>query len=372
MIVYVKELEGVLTVKALEGVCKDNVELRCFVSGANVNPEDFVVVSKKDSLEDIDFEQNQVIIFEDVIEKLLANVFQEYQYNSDYYYLKNAMAAAKRPSVNTLITGSSYGLFGIDEEMLPNAVNLSLASQDLFYSIKEIYEICENNPHIENVVLCCSYYYLFSDLSKSQNKNELLRISKVYNPLFKDVHNALLLPPKEVRLLDGCIFDTNKIIDDYSMGKYRQHYFNKNRPRENFALRCWEDQSKNWIQLTEEEKEFAAKERTASHNKNQKRKITLCENTRLFQELMAFCSNRDINMVLVVTPASKYYIENMWSEFKDIFYDTINEMDGVIHLLDLYGDSRYADEDFIDTDHLSESGARKMTSDIRSILQNIN
>lgn len=369
MVVYVKE--DVLSIEKIKHFVRENVILRSYKNGVKLKAEDFLMISRQRKTNDFEVEQKQILIYEDLFEQVLESVIKECNYNFDYYYLKNAILKAEKTAINTVVTGSSYGLFGIEESMLSNAVNLSLASQDLYYSIKGIEAVCNVNSHIKNIVLCCSHYYLFSDLSKSRNSDSIQRMSKVYVPLFGDAHNAFIVPPKSNFLVQSCLFDVQKIMDVYSISQYEEHYFNFNRVRENFALRLWSDKAKNWNQLEDYEKEAAARERALLHNRNKKRDISLSENINMLNELSIFCNQKGINLIIVVAPASKYYVENIWPGFQEIFYETLENIDGVVHLLDLYTDEGFVEEDYIDMDHLSDLGARKVTENILSVLQTI-
>lgn len=48
------------------------------------------------------------------------------------------MQEAKKDNIDTIISGSSYGLHGMDRSQLTTGVDLSLLSQDLHYSVKGI------------------------------------------------------------------------------------------------------------------------------------------------------------------------------------------------------------------------------------------
>lgn len=372
MTVYVKELEGILTKGKVLPWIKRTLSVKVLVSTDQIKIGDIVIVSKSDSWEELETLHVTVIVFEETIEKIKGNVIREIFYNYDYYYLKSALEHAKQSYVNTIITGSSYGLFGIDAGMLEKEVNLSLFSQDLYYSLKGIQEVCEENENINNIVLCCSYYYFCSDLSKTTNQNEILRVSKVYNPIFRDLHNCMLLPPKENVLYESNLFDIKGILNEVVKGEYAMKYFYEGRERDKFQTKVWSDKSKHWGQLNEEERKQAGKERALQHNKNLNRKLSLIENTRLLDELLLFCKEKEINLVLVVTPASKYYREHLLAEYKEVFYNTLDNVDGIIHLIDLYEDELFEDEDFNDMDHLGKLGAEKMTNIILNILQELN
>ena len=368
MIVYVKELKNVLLINNIKNFVKNNVELRVYNSEVVLGCSDYILVSQQDINALMEDTRDQIIVYEVAFNKVIESVFKEYQNNWEHYFYKNAINKAKDNATRTIITGSSYGLLGVDESMLDEAVNLSLTSQDLYYSIRTIYEVCESNVNIENIVLCCSYYYLYSDMSRSQNVDSQMRVAKIYNPLFGDVHNAVVVPMTTNFLVDSCIFDVERIMNLYAEGEYRKHYFNAKRPRKNFALRLWTDKGKDWNQLTDEERTIAAMERARLHNKNQKHQITYYENFELLKGLVAYCEERKINLVVLIAPVTNLYADNMWEGYQEVFYKTLNDIDGVVHLLDLYQDDRYTDDDFIDTDHLSDSGAKKMTVDVLNLL----
>lgn len=371
MIVYVKELENVLQIENIKNFMRNTIELKKYDSKVALGIKDILLVSQQDEIEAMKELQEQIVVYEDIFNRIIQSVFKEYQYNGDYYYYKNAIKKAKEHTTDTLITGSSYGLLGINETMLESAVNLSLTSQDLYYSTQTIYDVCAVNSHVKNIILCCSYYYLYSDLSKSQNPDSQARLAKIYNPIFHDAHNAVVVPPNTNTLVGSCIFDVEQIMEIYSEGEYRKCYFNSSRPRRNFALRLWEHKAKDWIQLTDAERAFAAKERTRLHNKNQRYQKTYAENVELIEELSRFCEKKHINLIVVIAPASRVYRDGMWQGFREVFYETMSSIEGTIHLIDLYEDPRYISEDFIDTDHLSDSGAIKMTEDIISVLNDI-
>ena len=213
---------------------------------------------------------------------------------------------------------------------------------------------------------------IFSQIyQKAKDPNEIMRISMVYYPLYQDIHNCMLMPAKQNILLKSKIFDIQNILNIYSSVEYAKYYFNQDRPREKFATRLWTDKSKNWNQLTEDGKNEAGKERALRHNKQIKRKTSFNENIKLFNKLAIFCEEREINLVVVVTPASKYYRDNLCLEYKEIFYNVLESTDGVIHLLDLFDEESYLDEDFNDMDHLGDKGAYKMTNTVLDILHEL-
>lgn len=359
MTVWVKEVPGVLTAEQLVPLLNADVELKIFQESEDIKYNDVVIVSDRDK-EGQELPCN-VIAYENVVHDIATSIYREIDCKRNYYYLLNAISKARLPFIDTVITGSSYGLHGIDENMLTHEVNTSLPSQDLYYSLKTVYKLWKDNPNIKNVVLCYGYYIFYSDLSMAQNSLEQQRISIVYEPIFNDVHNAVLLPPNPSVLPQSRIFDVQKCADAFIGAESVKPYFGKNNPRSQYAVRLWQDSSKDWAQLNEEEKEEAGKNRAIRHNGSIKHVNTLRENIILFREFVTFCMQKQIQMLMVVTPASKYYGMYLDPLYKETYYDVLNEMEGTINLLDLFTDESFYDEDFLDMDHLNAKGAKKMT-----------
>lgn len=370
MIIYVKECSAI-NVNTIIPWFSKTITIRPLTSIDHITINDVLVISNTDNSIHNDLSNYNTLIYEEFSEKLSLNIIQEFQNNHDYYYLKDALSDSIRPNISTLISGSSYGAFGIDASLLNNAVNLSSISQDLYYSLKLIYSACETNPNIKNIVLCMGYYYFFSDLSKAQNPKEIQRISKVYNPLFNDIHNCVLLPPKQNILYESKIFDIQTVLNAYTQSEYIKGFFHQNRPRKNYALKEWDNKNKDWCELSTIEKKEAGRRRATQHNRIIKRESSLQENVYLFNNFLDFCKNKKINLLIVITPSTPYYLNCLLPEYKSTFYDILDQVDGIIHLLDLSDDSSFTDEDFIDTDHLNDKGAQKLTSIILNVLHEL-
>ena len=374
MLVWIKEY-NTLTTQSFSLYAKNEISIKKFISPNLLKYSDILIVSNKDpDISHLDASSCTLVYYEEIYDKLCSNLISEFLYNYDYYFLKNAILHATQPTsnINTLITGSSYGLFGIDATLLSTEENLCLASQDLYYSLKGIYKVCEKNHNINNIVLCCGYYYFYSDQSKTQNKNELLRLSKVYKPFFDDIHNCLILPPKQDFLFYSKIFDTEKILADYSKQEYKKNYFHIHKPRMDMASKEWSDTSQNWLDLSESEKQAACQKRAFLHNKLIKRQLSFTENKILFNQLSTFCTEKNINLIVTATPVTKYYYKYLCPEYRDSFYQVLNDAPGIVHVIDLSTNPFFDDNDFNDSDHLNDEGATKMTSIILNFLQTLN
>lgn len=363
MTVFIKK-HPALNVKLVRNILKTDLSIQTITALDKINVSDVIIMSQKDkSLSKEEMNNYNIIFIEDVVGRIQENVWQEISNNYDYYYMKYQLSKAINTQTDTIITGSSYGLFGIKDAMLSNAVNLSLASQDLYYAVKGIDYVWNINKNIKHIILCASYYYFYSDLSKVSNDFEIQRIAKVYSPIFDDRHNCYLMPPRKNILYKSDIFDIESVLERTANNFFANGYFNDNVPRCNFATKIWQG-DKAWMDLSYEEKATAGKQRALSHNKSLKHINSLLANADLFCRFVQFCKERNISLTMVVSPASKYYVKHIAPQFKEIFYEVANSIDSSLKILDYSNDENFIDEDFNDMDHLSESGAVKLTNAI--------
>lgn len=369
MSVFIKECNST-NVEEILPLLKKDVEVYNFDQDS-VLLDDIVICSKND----LDFlEANRwkykCVIYEDTYKRILENLSSEYYYNYDYdyYHLKYELEKAKTKDIDTLFSGSSYGVFGIDLDSIDRAVNLSMISQDLYYSLRGIYDVCAVNEGIKNIVLCTPYYYFFSDLSRTQNQEEISRVAKVYDPLFRDVHSCVLLNPKLDILFKSEIFDIPLLMETVVQQECAKGYFSNNRKRKDCETRCWSDKKRSWSDLDEEEKAEAGRVRASYHMEGCKYINSFYENKIYFEDFVDFTAERGINLLLVVPPHSRYYAENITKDCKAAFFDVINGKD--CHLLDLSEDPRFDEEDYNDADHLNDTGATKMTRIIMDRISN--
>lgn len=363
MNVFIKN-HPALNVKLVRNILKADLSIQTIAALDKINVSDVIIMSQKDkSISKEEMNNYNIIFIEDIMSRIQENVWQEISNNYDYYYMKYQLSKAINSQIDTIITGSSYGLFGIKESMLPNAVNLSLASQDLYYSVKGIEYVWNTNKNIKHIIFCVSHYYFYSDLSKTRNDSEIQRIAKVYSPIFDDRHNCYLMPPRKNILYRSDIFDIESVLERTANSFYANGYFNDNAPRCNFATKIWQN-NKSWRDLSYEEKATAGKQRAMSHNSGLNHINSLLVNAILFGKFVQFCKKNNISLTIVIVPASKYYVKHIAPQFKDIFYEVVHSIDSNLKILDYSNDKSFLDEDFNDMDHLSDSGAIKLTNSI--------
>lgn len=370
MKVWVKECSGDFNLKMVSRWVRKGISVESLTERAEIAANDIVLYSANDKTVIKGQLPDNAVLFENVFQPLTVSATRELTYNFDLYYLQQALARAKQARTETIITGSSYCLFGIDPKQLSREVNLGMTSQDLYYALRGVYEVCAHNSNIKNVVLISGTYYLYSDLSKTRNESEILRVAKVYEPLFGDLHNCNLLAPRERHLSHSNFLDAERILEVFSEMEYERGYFNEERPRTNFQTGTWE-RNADWHDLSEQERWEAGKERAKMHNGNKKYVATFLENRQLLQEFLHFCGERGINAVVVIPPATKYYRAALDQTYKDELVAFLESAQGIVHLLDLYDSDAFEEQDFNDTDHLSDAGAGKLTQMIRNLVESI-
>ncbi len=181
-------------------------------------------------------------------------------------------------------------------------------------------------------------------------------------------------PPALEKKYDSDYIDIDNILLNCFYDEYKKGFFSVDRPRAAFATKLWEDKEKDWHSLTEYERREACRLRAESHNSNLKDSHLAShrENINILQDLTYYCTDREINLVMVVPPVSKDYLSFLEPGFKECFYKTLEDLDGIVHVADMSDDPDFDDvTDMNDMDHLGDSGAIKFTKKINELIQSL-
>ncbi|MGG1616002.1 hypothetical protein ACIFQM_11005 [Paenibacillus sp. NRS-1782] len=321
---------------------------------------------------------NEVISYKKLVQELIGNfVNQKYYSNYDYYYLSKNIK--ENTDSEILAAGSSYSMFGLSERSFDKSVlNLSLASQDLYYSRKIVKEALKYSRNIKYCIIGMSYYSFHYDLSRSK-KEAVNRINKVYYPIFKDSHHFEV---KESVTSSEMNFDNNlsflyhiifnKIkLDQTIIDAVIVHdsYFNNNINRELFSLL-------GNIRLEDmdlSQKVAVGQQRAEQHNQLLVHNETVKENTNVLKNLINYLNEERITPVVVAFPATEYYQNFFDPEFKAVFYEVMNSLANthIFKLVDLFDSDDFVESDFLDMDHLNEKGAIKVTNMLNIVLDSL-
>lgn len=316
------------------------------------------------------------VIYYDTFLNNVFNLTEKLFYNNyDYNYLKNSIIKAKTDSINGIFIGHSYSLNGLNDfDLKKNTINLSLPSQDLYYSIKIAKEIISKNENIKRCYLGTGYWSLYFDLSMSQ-KDGINRIKNTYYPLFRDSHNYKFTNYQQtedlsnyINLFTMLIFDSDKLYE--CLGKIiydsNKSYFNNILTRADCSLIG----KVPLIKISENHKINLGKIRAEEHNKLITYTNTLNENIKLLDDFLKYLNSKNVNFAIINFPTTKYYNNYLDKGFKKEYYNIIHNLRKLynFYFLDLncYTDT-FLDEDFRDLDHIGDLGAIKITKILNKI-----
>lgn len=232
-------------------------------------------------------------------------------------------------NIQTLIIGSSHGDYAVNPLFLKNTFNMSMSSQDLYYSY---YLYKKNNTKkIKNIILFYSVFSQGFNLIKTSEKQRCLLYSLIFDIPFQSKIDILEIEKnKYIQYLNN--LKKNLIIDNNYLGYEQHHFFIKlNNSIKNRAKKHYKENIRNNSQLIYIEK--------------------ICK----------LAKNNNQNIFIVIPPAQeKYrsYIPKSDILFKKIL-ETTNKFK--IKIFNFYEDKRFLSNDFWDSDHLNNRGAIKLT-----------
>ena len=292
-----------------------------------------------------------------------AELFLQENYN--YVWLKAMLRKARERSSPgaTLITGSSYGVNGIVEDCWRWAVNCSVSSQDLYYDFlcaKKALSYGEK-VRFSRCFIVDGYYAACHELSSGTRERESM-IANVYQPIFKDAHNwkaayenDLWAGFDELSKEEKCFCERMAIEAMLKQGTYFSDRKHRGGTVFDFA-------GQNWWELPEEQREASGKSRADSHNALYQHKESITENKRILKEYVHFLHLRGVMPIFVIAPFTDEYNRYLSKEMKESVTELVKSVPGEIRFVDFNQFSCFTPTDFVDTDHLSRTGAEKFSS----------
>lgn len=288
--------------------------------------------------------------------------------NYDYCYLDAMHTKNQKIGCRTMIVGSSHAMNGIvEKEMSGEPINFSISSQDVYFDFLNVQKaVEEGKKQIENCVINIGYYMLYQDLSLSKTMGHLM--TGVYGPLFGDTHNCVV----EAKKIPGRGYEKHEGLYSRELlqmlgTEFARTYFE----REGSYYGTLKSREQNsllplkgivWQQLAEEEKEYYAQNRTADHNRLKKHRASREENGKIVEEMTKFLYMNGIKPFFVIFPFTRFYNKYIDEDYKKDIYSLLEGMSLEVEFLDMNDfPDMFADEDFLDTDHLNLSGAVKAT-----------
>jgi hypothetical protein len=258
--------------------------------------------------------------------------------------------------VETLILGNSHTYYGIQPKYLKgNAFNLANPSQLLEQDLFLLKYWSDKYVKLKTVILPISYFTLFAKGLEFGGASYRCRYYRIYMdcdlyPSYSFSYNFEIAESKTALFkLRKFIFGTNEEVD-WFCDEYGNEAFN-----------CISNKEVEW---NKNDQRDAASAKTWEYTQ---------KNYRILEDMIKFCIDRDINLVLITTPC--------WHTYCSFLEDSqLKKMHSIIHELqqkyefpyfDYLQDKRFTADDFFNGSHLSELGELKFTKildeDIRSI-----
>lgn len=288
------------------------------------------------------------------------HVFNMYEFYK-FYFIDNPLfyeihtkAKKMHGEIETIATGMSYIMCGIDGEVANNKLaNIAYSSQDIFFDFElfKYYFLKEEN--IRSVIIGLAPYSLRYDESLSKSENYRI---KIYWPLIKKTHHYNIKIDESIRNWN---YIEKYFMDDY-INKAFLFY------EETYGIvREWNANWKNkkfvWDNVTEQEILVIQEEIRQKFNKPYSE--TYKENVKILKDYLEFCKENEVAVKIVIPPYTNIYYSNMNKEYyaelqKELIkFKTIYDFE----LYDLVECKDFSEDDFRDYCHLNKKGANKLT-----------
>lgn len=254
--------------------------------------------------------------------------------------------------VETLVLGNSHTYYGIQPKYLKgNAFNLANPSQLLEHDFFLLKYWSDKYVKLKTVILPISYFTLFAnDIESYRCRYYRIYMDCDLYPSYSFSYNFEIADPKTALFkFSKFIFGINEEVD-WFCDKYGNEAFN-------FT-------SNRMVNWNKNDKRFAASAKTWKYTQ---------KNYRILEDIIKFCKDRDINLVLITTPCWHTYCSYLKERQLKKMYSMIHELQRKYKFLyfDYLQDKRFTANDFFNGSHLSELGEIKFTKildeDIRSV-----
>ena len=98
-----------------------------------------------------------------------------------------------------------------------------------------------------------------------------------------------------------------------------------------------------------------------SHGRLIRHTESYLENQQVFNEYINYLQVHGIQPILCVTPFSDPYNKHLDPQMKEGLFSMVNARKGEVSFVDFNNFRIFSETDFMDTDHLSEAGSRKIS-----------
>jgi hypothetical protein len=255
------------------------------------------------------------------------------------------------PNIKTLIIGDSHTEIGINDQLIPNSINISQTSEGYIYSYYKLKTVLKNNPNIKIILLGCSYHN-FSSYYDDPVMGE-------YSPTVSSRYFFIIPWKEKLRILNknkkNLVFEIRKILENgfrnlfsktgnYSfLGGFKSFSTDK-------AL------NENSIKKRISGQYYSSGQLTGFSQMNKS----------YFLKIIDLCRESNLTIKLLNTPLHKTYLDQVPKKFKDHYYNLVKE--NKLNIIEF--DSLHLDNSCFlpDGDHVSIKGSTLTSKFLRDFL----
>ena len=264
-----------------------------------------------------------------------------------------------KENIEVLTLGSSHTFVGVDSKYLElPSHNLAYSSQTLDLD-ELIFDRYKNQlPNLKTVIIPVSYFSYVLALEDGTSVHKI----KNYN-IYYQLHSHTFLLNNQFEILHQSINDNLSDIklfktdSDFKITVDSTGFINKRYIKGDLD---WEESARHAVK---------------NHSKDMNdalNKTRVIQNTKSLENIVAWCYNNRIKVILVSSPTTNSYLEKLDKKQFDHWRITTTyiteKYSNTIWLNYLQNNSYFTDEDFQNADHLNANGAIKMTKLINQYL----
>lgn len=248
--------------------------------------------------------------------------------------------SAKINNVQTIVLGSSSARMGFIEN--DTSINLGIDAQDLYYSYKLLEKYISIIPNLKNVVLYFTVFAPGNNLEHSPLKYRSSYYSAYFDIPYRNKFAAII--DERIKLEERLIKNTKKFTTKLKAVPYDLMTEEHKILNPEHIEQKWIE---SWIKL------------------NQK-----CTEIHYLEKILNLAKNNGCRVLIVNCPYAERAKEKL-PEYS-LLFKTSNEICKKyknVQIYNAYSDDCYEKDDFRDLNHLSRSGAEKMTTKINEFLE---
>lgn len=264
-------------------------------------------------------------------------------------YLNSKTELEKRHNeIEILITGASHAQSGIAPQFLSHpAFNLANGSQSLYYDTQLITKYTGALPKLKLVIFTISYHSLESQLKNSMERWRGGFYKQVFGIRREDEGGEFQLADYSYIGLYSPKLAYRQVLEDL---------LKKNKSTEEVTERAVKAANQGDISP-----EFG-KRRVKLHE-TEMRENSVTANVEALEQACRLLKERNVMVAFITIPAHHTYSDNIQPEKYQRMQEIIKQLSkkNKTEYFNYMFDTRFTEEDFINSDHLSETGAEKFT-----------